>query len=179
VKRQETELILEARAGSMRAFDALVDLHYSRCLRFASHQLGNRADAEEAVQDTFVRAWRSLDACAPERFGSWLMSILVNRCRTYGARTTRMHHVRDRFAEAQTDEVAEAETPVPVQIETALASLSPVLREAFLLKHVEDMTYEEIAAMTGVGVSALKMRVKRAGDELARALGESEAGNGC
>ena len=52
------------------------------------------------------------------------------------------------------------------QIESALAMLPPEQREAFLLKHVEELTYDEMAAMTGVSVPALKMRVKRACDGL-------------
>src|SRR5256884_9542802 len=52
--------------------------------------LGNREDAEEVLQDAFVRAYRSLARCDdPERFGAWLYGILVNRCRTAGARATR------------------------------------------------------------------------------------------
>jgi RNA polymerase sigma-70 factor (ECF subfamily) len=51
-------------------------------------------------------------------------------------------------------------------VERVLRELDPLLREAFLLKHIEDMSYEEMSALTGVGVSALKMRVKRACDRL-------------
>src|SRR5256885_4904974 len=52
--------------------------------------LGNREDAEEVLQDAFVRAYRSLACCDdPERFGAWLYGILVNRCRTAGARAAR------------------------------------------------------------------------------------------
>ena len=56
----------------------------------------------------------------------------------------------------------------------ALARLAPEHREAFLLKHVEDLEYEEIADLTGTGVSALKMRVKRAREQLQRFLKEAE-----
>lgn len=58
------------------------------------------------------------------------------------------------------------------RVRKALASLSPPLREAFLLKHVEELRYEEIAAITGCRVSALKMRVKRATDQLRSILEE-------
>ena len=54
----------------------------------------------------------------------------------------------------------------PLEIRHALAQLDATQREAFLMKHVEDLEYEEMSAMTGVGVSALKMRVKRACDRL-------------
>ena len=60
------------------------------------------------------------------------------------------------------------------QIERALDELSPEQREAFILKHVEEMSYEEMADVTGAGVSALKMRVKRACERLRELLEEVE-----
>lgn len=170
----DADLVRRSSAGDTRPFELLVDRYYGRCLRFAWRQLGQRADAEEAVQDAFLRAHRAIASCVPERFGPWLMSIVVNRCRTYAARARR-HAAR--FAPLG-DQLPSPEPPpgervggvAPTEVSQALERLSPVLREAFLLKHVEDLSYEEIAAMTGVGVSALKMRVKRAGEALARAL---------
>jgi RNA polymerase sigma-70 factor (ECF subfamily) len=60
------------------------------------------------------------------------------------------------------------------RVSHALALLTPALREAVLLKHVEQLSYEEMADVTGVSVSALKMRVKRATDALARTLQEDD-----
>src|SRR5919202_113945 len=77
-------------AGDADAFAILVDRYYDRYARYAVHMLGNREDAEEALQDAFTRAYRSLSRCEePERFGAWLFRILVNRCRTSGARRVR------------------------------------------------------------------------------------------
>jgi RNA polymerase sigma-70 factor (ECF subfamily) len=59
-------------------------------------------------------------------------------------------------------------------VERALGRLAPEYREAFLLKHVEDLEYEEIAELTGAGISALKMRVKRAREQLQKFLREAE-----
>src|SRR6184192_1727705 len=68
----------------------LVERYRDRYARYALHMLGNREDAEEALQDAFTRAYRSLGRCDdPDRFGAWLFRILVNRCRTVGARRTR------------------------------------------------------------------------------------------
>ena len=63
-------------------------------------------------------------------------------------------------------------TELRIEIERALALLEPDQREAFLLKHVEQLGYDEMAAVTGAGVSALKMRVKRACERLQELLGE-------
>src|SRR5260221_7512602 len=83
-------LVREARNGDVRAFAALVDGYYARCLRFALHMLANRSDAEEAVQDTFIRVYRALPKYEErEAFEPWLFRILANRCRSAGAREKR------------------------------------------------------------------------------------------
>ena len=74
----------------MRAFATLVDMYYARCLRFALHMLASRRDAEEAVQDTFVRVYRALPTYREQdAFEPWLFRILGNRCRTAGTRERR------------------------------------------------------------------------------------------
>ena len=70
-----------ARSGDVRAFAELVDTYYARCLRFALHMLASRDDAEEAVQDTFIRVYRALRTYEErEAFEPWLFRILANRC---------------------------------------------------------------------------------------------------
>src|SRR6185437_3691995 len=123
----------------------------------------NREDAEEALQDAFTRAYRSLSRCDdPERFGAWLFRILVNRCRTSGARRGRRlkTFVSDDMALMDASEEHPAERRAwREEIDRALARLRPEQREAFVLKYVEDLGYDEMSVVTGVGVSALKMRV--------------------
>lgn len=170
----DAEVVARVLAGDVELYAVLVTRHRDRLARYATHMLGDRADAEEALQDTFVRAYRSLARCeTPERFEAWLFSILVNRCRTAGGRIARRRQtmVRDDGAilSAATPDVAEA-AAWREEIERALVRLEPEQREAFLLKHVEDLSYEEMSEMTGAGVSALKMRVKRACDRLREQL---------
>lgn len=166
----DADVIRRVLAGEVEAYGALVSRHRDRMARFAHHMLGNREDAEDAVQDAFVRAYRALPRCAnPERFDAWLFRILVNRCRTRGARRTRLERtfVHDEIALERASEPHPAERlALGFEIRHALAQLDETQREAFLMKHVEDLEYEEMSAMTGVGVSALKMRVKRACDRL-------------
>ena len=83
-------LVRRVLEGDTEAFGALVARHQARGLRFAAAMLGDAADAEDALQDAFVRAYRSLRSCRePDRFGAWLLRILMNRCRTRGARRRR------------------------------------------------------------------------------------------
>src|SRR5256885_13310702 len=90
VGTSDAGLVRRVQAGDTGAYADLVARYRDRLGRYALHMLGNREDAEEVLQDAFVRAYRSLARCDdPERFGAWLYGILVNRCRTAGARATR------------------------------------------------------------------------------------------
>jgi len=162
--------------GDVEVFRVLVNRYRDRYARYAFHMLGNREDAEEALQDAFARAYRSLARCEdPERFGAWLFRILVNRCRTLGARRGRRARtfVVDEGAilEAAEDHPAERNA-WREEIDRGLQKLRADQREAFLLKYVDDMGYDEMSQLTGVGVSALKMRVMRACDRLRELLSE-------
>jgi len=178
VEPSDAELVRRVRAGDSSAYGALVSRYRDRLGRYAVHMIGDREDAEEALQDSFVRAYRSLQRCDdPARFGAWLYGILVNRCRTTGARAARRRRMFVHDANAlngathsdQPDRVEWADT-----VQRAVARLAPEYREAFLLKHVEDLEYEEMADLTGAGISALKMRVKRAREQLQWFLTEAE-----
>ena len=143
--------------------------------RYAYHMLGDRLDAEEALQDAFLRAYRSLATCSqPDRFGAWLFAILVNRCRT--ARNRRWRRERMLSPEPVAEVAAPMDSAESLawreEIRQALGRLGVEQREAFLLKHVELLSYDEMAAITGLGISALKMRVQRACDRLQVLLGE-------
>lgn len=172
-------LVRRVLAGDSRAYAGLVARYRDRLGRYAVRMLGNEADAEEALQDSFVRGYRSLARCTdPERFGAWMFGILVNRCRTKGAQRARRQRL------VVDDEPALARAAVPhtedrdalrEAIGWAVAQLSPVYREAFLLKYVEDLSYEEMKQLTGAGISALKMRVARAREELQRLLLEADS----
>src|SRR5438552_17247560 len=90
VEPSDAELVRRVRAGDIGAYGALVSRYRDRLGRYAIHMIGDHEDAEEALQDSFVRAYRSLARCDdPARFGAWLYGILVNRCRTPGARAAR------------------------------------------------------------------------------------------
>jgi RNA polymerase sigma-70 factor (ECF subfamily) len=169
-------LVRASLAGDTSAFAILVDRHARVSLRFATRMLGSRQDAEDVAQETFVRAHRALARYDEHMsFRTWLMSILINRCRTA------LLHRHRRLSRVVLDEQAVGDASVESgaadaalrdAIERALTKLDPDQREAFLLKHVESLSYEEMAAATGVGISALKMRVRRACERLQTLLEE-------
>jgi RNA polymerase sigma-70 factor (ECF subfamily) len=172
--RPDAELTAAVLAGDVEAFAALVHRYRDGYVRFAVRMLGSRDDADDVLQSVFLRAFRNLRACRdPARFHNWLYQIVVNECRSFASRRGRREEklVRDEAAfEAVPAAQPAEEQELRQEIQGALDQLSPEQREAFLLKHVEELEYEEMAELTGAGVSALKMRVKRACERLRQLL---------
>ena len=165
--------------GDAEAFRILVDRYYDRCLRLATHLLGAGGDAEDAVQDALLRAYRHLGSYQErDRFSAWLFRIVVNQSRTVGARRRGAQTLHQRAfvemggVEPSVEHPADREA-IREELDKALAQLDPDQREAVVLKFSEDMTYDEMSAVTGVGVSALKMRVQRACRRLRALLTET------
>lgn len=166
----DAELVARARAGQEASFAVLMERYHAACLRFARHLLGDRLEAEDVVQETFVRAYRSLGRYEErDTFRAWLYRILVNRCRSAGRRLreTRSRVVEDAGAGERVAVAGEqAVHDVHRRLGRALAGLDGAHREAFLLRIGEELEYEEIARLTGASVPALRMRVKRARDHV-------------
>lgn len=161
-------------AGDTEAFAALVDRYHARSLRVATHLLGDSDDAEDVVQEAFVRAYRHLgNYHERDKFAAWLMRILVNQCRTRATREARYValepdlHTATLIAEPDHDQQERR-----AELAHALSHLGPEQREAIVLRFAEELSYEEMATVTGVGVSALKMRVTRACHRLRTLLTE-------
>jgi RNA polymerase sigma-70 factor (ECF subfamily) len=155
----DSRTISRAKLGDIDAFTAIVEAYHARCVRFARAMLRNPDDAEDMVQETFVRLYRALPRYEErQRFESWLFQILGNCCRTANTAFQR-HASRTTRDEEAVERVALAEVP-------------EYNREIFLLHYIEGFSYEEVERMTGVKQSALKMRVKRASDQLRSRLTE-------
>ena len=176
----DSDAVLAARAarGDVDAYELLVRHYHAACLRFASRMLRDDADAEDAVQDTFMRAFLAISRFnARQPFRAWLFRILVNRCRTLALqrtrRTRRFSHDPVALENAAAPSIPSTDRDAAIR--GAIDELEPLLREAFLLKYVEEMDYQEMSAAVGAGISALKMRVKRACDALRPRLREIHA----
>lgn len=174
------EAIQRVLAGDVEAFSTLVRAHHASCLSFARAMLGRREPAEDAVQETFLRAFQGLPRYDHrDRFRAWLFRILINRCRT-ALKQERRRRGREwipleDLPGASMPTVPPADMLTRGSILEALARLGEEQREAFVLRHVEQLSYEEISFATGVGVSALKMRVARAKENLQARFGGSGA----
>jgi RNA polymerase sigma-70 factor (ECF subfamily) len=170
IRRHATDdaaLITRVLRGDPAAYAPLVERHQGLLYRYA-RGMGLDADtAQDMAQDCFIKAYSALAECRePHRFEAWLLRILRNRCLDH------LKNVRQRVLrldEAPADHAAAQSTSgteLRHEIDSALAALSPLLREAFLLKHEAGYTYDEIASITHSTPSAVKMRVQRAREEL-------------
>ena len=169
----DSALINRAKLGDIEAFTAIVERYHPRAVRFARGLLRNQQDAEDVVQEAFLRVYRALPRYEErQRFDAWLFRILGNCCRSANASQHR-RDVVDVNDEVALERVAAPDTTdrsfeleFGDEVRRALAEVPEYNREIFLLHHIEGFSYDEIEKMTGVRQSALKMRVKRAADHL-------------
>ncbi len=163
-------------AGDPERFAVLVHRYRDRYARYAAHMLGSVDAAEDAVQDAFVRAYRQLAQCRePENFAGWFFLILRNRCfaeRRKAQRTASMDEQVLELPGRERSDQAMEQGEARRALRKALLTLTPEQREVFVLKHVEELSYEEIAARTGASIASLKMRMHRAYDRLREELRE-------
>ena len=139
-----------------------------RCLREARRILGNRDDAEEAVQEAFIRAWRKRAACrTPGAPLPWLLQITRNESMRLAARRSRRQASEIPEAEpeaAPSGPAADAEldqTLTSVATEQALSTLGEEERRLLRLRYEEDMTQGQVAAALGVPEGTVKVRLHR------------------
>jgi RNA polymerase sigma-70 factor (ECF subfamily) len=172
----EAALVERIARGDASALSEVMALHAPALMRFATRYLRSPADADEVLQDVFLRAERALRrGTQPEQLPAWLFTITVNRCRSFRRRWRPL--VSGPVADRAMDTAVASDAGFDAaawreEIERALATLAPILREAFLLKHVEGLEYRDMTGITGASVPALKMRVARACEQLRDCLRE-------
>ena len=173
----DRQLILRAQDGDIKAFERLVERYQGRLFRTAYMIVRNRHDSEDIVQETLIQAWRRLHLLQePSAFRSWLMRICTNSA------TSAIRKQQRRATESYDHESLETastltETPsnttadpaqsseVNAQIEalaTLLSSVQPELRIVWVLREVDDMSYEEIAKTLNLTESTVRGRLARA-----------------
>src|SRR3989442_7661398 len=172
----DVEVVARVLGGEREAFGLLMRRYEPGLLRYAARMLGSRDVAADAVAEGFVRSYRHLASCRdPARLRTWLYRIVANRCKSHLARRPTADVSLDEappVADPRDNEAAVERAEQLALVERALMTLSLEKREAFVLKHVEGMSYEEMAAATGERIPTLKMRVHRAREALLQALEE-------
>jgi RNA polymerase sigma-70 factor (ECF subfamily) len=187
-EQSEAQLIERGLAGDARALDALFARNTRTLYQTALRVLGNPEDAEEALQEGLLSAYRNLPRFEKRsQFSTWLTRIVIN------AALMRRRSKRSRPAVSLDEVISEGELPLaerfaddapnPEQLYAGtelgdrmnkkLAEISPLLRTAFWLREIEGLSAEEAANVLGVSRNTLKARLWRARQELAARLGLS------
>jgi RNA polymerase sigma-70 factor, ECF subfamily len=170
----DEELLAEFIDGSEEAFTELMHRHEDRIFSLAMRMTGNRADALDATQETFIQAFRKASRFRGEStFGTWLWRIGTNACHDVLRKRKRAPVPEEELA---IDEVAPGTPRLDDTIATrlelgdALARLSDEYREAVVMHDIGGIPYEEIAALTDVSIGTVKSRISRGRKRLAGLL---------
>jgi len=176
----DAQLVARSLTQDHEAFGQLIDRHASAIVNLTYRMVGNQAEAEDLAQEAFLAAFKALPTFrSNSKFSTWLYRIASNKC-TDWLRVKRPGQGQyDVGADEQLDlHVAEERTPedllsqqqVALELDQAIQRLPPLYREAFVLKHVEGLSYEEMEEILGVNGDTLKMRVYKGRVQLSRDL---------
>jgi RNA polymerase sigma-70 factor (ECF subfamily) len=160
------ELVAELRGGRPGAFDELMRRHEDRIFALTLRITGNREDALEATQETFLTLWRKVETFeGRSEVGTWLYRVGINAARDVLRRKMRRPVPIDH---SLAEEVTRERAPDPagavvarVDVGRALASLPAEYAEAVALHDLGDLTYEDIAAIADVALGTVKSRISR------------------
>jgi RNA polymerase sigma-70 factor (ECF subfamily) len=174
---EELVLVTAARAGDVDAFEQLVKKYDRNVFRIANHITQNREDAEDVVQDAFLKAFKNLPRFQGQsKFYTWLVRIAVNEAlmrlrKRRNAKTVSMDEDVETEEGSMPREVADW-SPDPEQqyrqaelgdiLQKTIQALSPGFRTVFVLRDIEGLSTEETAEMLGLSVPAVKSRLLRA-----------------
>ncbi len=170
MEQSDASLVEQCLAGRKEAFAGLVRRHQDAVYNLAVRWVFDRDEAADLAQETFVRAYRKLRTYdSGYAFRNWLLTICANLAKNRFRSEDRRRRAQEAHAELY------PRTPAPPDarqdsVRATLENMPEKLRVPLVLKHVEGLSYEEVSTVLGIGVSAAKMRVKRARDELIRRL---------
>lgn len=170
----DAALVVAARAGEQWACEALFRRHAPRANRLAFRLLGRDEDVDDVVQDAFVQALETLDRLKDAgAFGGWLSSMIAGRVGKLIRRRRLLQRLGLRRQEEPIplDEVIGRACPADVAVElraiyTVIESMPAEVRIALVLRRVEGLTLEEVAALTETSLATVKRRLSRAEEEL-------------
>ncbi|AIE87738.1 RNA polymerase sigma factor [Fimbriimonas ginsengisoli] len=183
----DVALVTRARDGDFGAFEQLFERHRSLVYRFAYQMTSRRDDAEDIVQEAFVRAYQNLHRYRDEaKFTTWLLRIVTNLCTDQARMSQRRTALEQQEAMGALDWMTIGDTEDPVQnleaerrkkaLRSALNALPVHHRSVIVLRDIEEREYPDIASILGCTVGGAKLRVLRARralrDRIAPLLGE-------
>ena len=148
--------------GYSEELENLMEQYGDEIKRFCTLQLRDPFQAEDAAQDTFVKAWRALDTFRNESSQkTWLMHIAVNTCRDY-QRTGWFRHMDRRIVPEDLPEQSREDEVPDGEVTEAIRSLPPKLRTMILLRYYEGLSLKETAAAAGISLATAKRQISKA-----------------
>ncbi len=165
------------RRGELSAYETLYHVHGARLKRTALNLLGNVADAEDAVQEVFLKVYRSIGSFrGRSSFSTWIYRILLNCCRDAYRRKRRRQETSEQELEPERQDpvVTRTDHPLRLALESCLTRLTLAQREVFVLFEVEGLTHSEIAATLNISEASSKNILYEAKQHLRRLLSRSE-----
>jgi len=179
----EQELLLRAQKNDIEAFESLISPYTNQLLNHAFRILKNREDAEDALQDTYLKTYNSIKKFeGVSSFKTWLYKILTNACldklRKQKRETTTSLYTTDEDGEHEINVADETYSPeISAQKSAAYAALKKALdtlseehRIAIIMRDIDGLTYDEIAEATETNVGTVKSRINRARSQLKKIL---------
>jgi RNA polymerase sigma-70 factor (ECF subfamily) len=166
-------VIDRCREGDRDAFEEVVDRYGLQLLRTARLILRDEALAEDAVQDTFLKAWQRIGSLRDEDPGPWLTRIAMNESISSYRRRHRFQALAERFGRLNPGK-REVSSEARLDLGQALDHLTADQRAAVVLRYYQDLTVEDAAAALRVPVDTLKSRLKTALRRLRELTGETE-----
>jgi RNA polymerase sigma factor CnrH len=182
LKPPDSALAIAAREGDTQAFAALMRRHKEWLYRFIRNYAGDREEAHDLLQESFVSAWRALARFDVERsFPAWLRQIALNKCRDHARRRAVRHAALTLFAfggESSTTmpETGDTQTDNGLRrLESAITKLPRALKEPLVLTALEGLSHKEAAELLGISAKAVEVRVYRAKRRLSEWLNPKTA----
>ena len=173
MQEPDPQLLNAAKAGDLHAFERIVRRYQADVLRLALHVVHDMGAAEDATQETFIRAFRFLHRYRGDsKFSTWLLSIARNCALDELRRSTRGGWPKDDFDE--TEAARDSHAQVGIEIRDALSDLPLELREAVILIDMFGMSYREAATIVKIAEGTVKSRVHRARRLLVETLSPAE-----
>jgi RNA polymerase sigma-70 factor (ECF subfamily) len=162
------DLIEACQKGNRAAFRALFEAYRRRVYSTARHILGSDAAAKDATQQVFLTVWRHLERFHSEgEFSPWLYRVVVNTCLSERRKLVRYS---DQEAEEGVSGAPQEQAVLAAEVEVALGRLSQKLRIPLVLRHIEGLSYEEIAEVLGCSLGTVASRLSRGQQALAKVL---------
>ncbi len=182
-KLSDEELIIAFQNGNVAAFNELVLRYKDKLVNFLFRYTGNRDDAEDLAQDTFVKLYRSKHLYKEiAKFSTWFYTIAINTAKTDSRKKNRYNSIS--LSEFDPDEDKDYELTANVispedsanasmehhYIQKAIDALEDYFKEVIILRDIQDLDYDEIAEITGLPLGTVKSRINRGREKLKKSL---------